>query len=42
MCRMFAVSALEKTGLDKLEEAILLQAEILELGANPNRRPKAR
>ena len=31
------VSAKEKTNLDKLEEAILLQAEILELGANPNR-----
>ncbi len=31
------VSALKRTGLDKLEEAILLQAEILELRANPNR-----
>jgi translation initiation factor IF-2 len=31
------VSALKKTGLDKLEEAILLQAEVLELRANPNR-----
>ena len=31
------VSAKEKTNLDKLEEAILLQSEILELGANPNR-----
>ena len=31
------VSALKKTGLDKLEEAILLQAEVLELHANPNR-----
>ncbi|MGF1611768.1 MAG: translation initiation factor IF-2 [Kiloniellales bacterium] len=31
------VSAKEKTGLDKLEEAILLQAELLELRANPNR-----
>jgi translation initiation factor IF-2 len=31
------VSAKEKIGLDKLEEAILLQAEILELGANPDR-----
>ena len=31
------VSAKEGTNLDKLEEAILLQAEILELGANPNR-----
>ena len=31
------VSALKKTGLDKLEEAIMLQAEILELRANPDR-----
>ena len=31
------VSALQKKNLDKLEEAILLQAEILELKANPNR-----
>ncbi len=31
------VSALKKTGLDKLEEAILLQAELLELKANPVR-----
>ncbi|MEO3427736.1 translation initiation factor IF-2 [Pelagibius sp. CAU 1746] len=31
------VSALQKTGLDKLEEAILLQAELLELRANPAR-----
>ncbi len=31
------VSAKEKTGLDKLEEAILLQAELLELKANPDR-----
>ncbi|HEY5210091.1 MAG TPA: translation initiation factor IF-2 [Stellaceae bacterium] len=31
------VSALKRTGLDKLEEAILLQAEILDLKANPNR-----
>ena len=31
------VSATEKTNLDKLEEAILLQAEVLELRANPNR-----
>jgi translation initiation factor IF-2 len=31
------VSALKRTGLDKLEEAILLQAEILDLRANPNR-----
>ena len=31
------VSAKAKTNLDKLEEAILLQAELLELKANPNR-----
>ncbi len=31
------VSAKEGTGLDKLEEAILLQAEVLELKANPDR-----
>jgi len=31
------VSALKKTGLDKLEEAILLQSEVLELKANPER-----
>ena len=31
------VSALKKEGLDKLEEAILLQAELLELKANPDR-----
>jgi translation initiation factor IF-2 len=31
------VSALKKTGLDKLLEAIALQAEVLELTANPNR-----
>ncbi|MCE2575823.1 translation initiation factor IF-2 [Komagataeibacter sp. FNDCR2] len=31
------VSALKRTGLDKLEEAILLQAEILDLKANPDR-----
>jgi translation initiation factor IF-2 len=31
------VSALKKLNLDKLEEAILLQAEILDLKANPNR-----
>ena len=31
------VSALKRQGLDKLEEAILLQAEILELQANPKR-----
>ena len=31
------VSATKKMNLDKLEEAILLQAEILELKANPNR-----
>ena len=31
------VSALKKTGLDRLIEAIALQAEVLELKANPNR-----
>jgi translation initiation factor IF-2 len=31
------VSAKQRTNLDKLEEAILLQAEILDLKANPNR-----
>jgi len=31
------VSALKKTNLDKLQEAILLQAELLDLKANPNR-----
>jgi translation initiation factor IF-2 len=31
------VSALKKTGLDKLLEAVLLQAEVLELTANPDR-----
>jgi len=31
------VSALKRMNLDKLEEAILLQAELLELKANPNR-----
>jgi translation initiation factor IF-2 len=31
------VSALKKSGLEKLEEAILLQAEILDLRANPGR-----
>ena len=31
------VSAKKKIGLDKLEEAILLQAEVLELRANPDR-----
>jgi translation initiation factor IF-2 len=31
------VSATKKTNLDKLEEAILLQAEVLELRANPER-----
>ena len=31
------VSAKNKTNLDKLEEAILLQAELLDLKANPNR-----
>jgi translation initiation factor IF-2 len=31
------VSATQKTNLDRLEEAILLQAEVLELRANPDR-----
>jgi translation initiation factor IF-2 len=31
------VSALKKTGLDKLEEAILLQSELLDLKSNPDR-----
>ena len=31
------VSAIKKTNLDRLEEAILLQAELLDLNANPNR-----
>jgi translation initiation factor IF-2 len=31
------VSAVKRTNLDKLEEAILLQAEVLELRANPDR-----
>ena len=31
------VSATKRQGLDKLEEAVLLQAEILDLRANPNR-----
>ena len=31
------VSALKRTGLDKLLEAILLQAEVLDLKANPDR-----
>ncbi|MFO1080396.1 MAG: translation initiation factor IF-2 [Reyranellaceae bacterium] len=31
------VSALKRTNLDKLEEAILLQSELLELRANPDR-----
>jgi translation initiation factor IF-2 len=35
---MVEVSALKKQGIDKLLEAILLQADMLELGANPNRR----
>ncbi len=31
------VSALKKTGLERLEEAILLQAELLDMRANPSR-----
>ena len=34
------VSALTKQGIDKLLEMVLLQAELLELKANPNRRAK--
>ena len=34
------VSALTKQGVDKLLEAILLQAEVMELKANPDRRAK--
>ncbi len=34
---MVEISAKKKLNLDKLEEAILLQAEVLELKANPNR-----
>ena len=33
-----AVSAKEKKGLKELEDAILIQAEVLDLKANPNRR----
>ena len=32
-----SISALKKTNLDKLEEAILLQAELMDLKANPER-----
>ena len=35
--QMVPISALKKQGLDDLEEAILLQAELLELKANPSR-----
>jgi translation initiation factor IF-2 len=35
--QVIEVSALKKLGLDRLEEAILLQAEFLELKANPDR-----
>ena len=35
------VSATKKTGLDELQEKILLQAELLELTANPNRAAEA-
>ncbi|MYE02279.1 MAG: translation initiation factor IF-2, partial [Alphaproteobacteria bacterium] len=35
--QMIEVSATEKIGLDKLEEAVLLQADLMELRANPNR-----
>ncbi len=36
--QMVEVSATRKTGLDALEEAILLQADVMELRANPDRR----
>ena len=32
------ISALKKTNIDKLLEMVLLQAEVLELKANPNRK----
>jgi translation initiation factor IF-2 len=35
--QVIEVSATQKTNLDKLDEAILLQAEVLELTANPDR-----
>jgi translation initiation factor IF-2 len=35
------VSALKRTGLDKLVETILLQAEVMDLKANPNRPAEA-
>ena len=35
--QMVPVSALKKTNLDALEEAVMLQAELLELKANPDR-----
>ena len=35
--QIIAISALKKQGLDKLEEAIVLQSELLELKANPDR-----
>ena len=35
--QMIEVSATEKMGLDKLEEAIQLQADVMELTANPDR-----
>jgi len=36
------VSALKKIGLDQLIEKIQLQAELLDLGANPTAWPRAR
>ncbi len=36
--QMIEVSATQKTGLDTLEEAVLLQADLMELKANPSRR----
>ena len=37
---MVEVSAKTKKGLDELLESIILQSEILELKANPNKMPK--
>ena len=39
---MVEVSAIKKTGLDELLELILLQAELMELKANPNKNSRGR
>jgi translation initiation factor IF-2 len=39
---MVEVSATQKTGLDELLELILLQAELMELKANPNKKSRGR